>query len=698
MKKGAKSPFAKKMAKGLSIVFVAVVAFLCASYAAIIAFVPDPMTLINSRTPVRTWIDSKGRIVYYERRYEYEWRLNVPLCQISKTAIGVMLLAEDARFYQHCGIDFAALARAFFQNIFSGRIISGASTISMQLAGMEYKNGRRTYLQKVMQIAKTIKLEHLYTKDEILEAYFNNIPFGGNIYGIEAASRFYFGMNAKELGLQEAIILSGIPQRPNRFRPDRHPESTKKRQRLIIDRLVRANAISAEEGEEIYAKHIRYRDFSMRASFEELGNPKEYTHILGDESIIVKEDGNDIYISIDKELTERLRTLLKKHIVRLHTVSDAAAVLLDAKNGKIISYVGTLDFDNPKDGQYDAAKAVRSAGSALKPFIYHEAILGGLITASSVLEDSQFRRGLYTPENYSKAFSGLITATQSLSTSLNIPAIKLLSKLGVERVETRFCSLGLTKPGKVRDNGLSLALGTQGYRLADITRAYRALVPGIWEDREEGARIMISEMLRSVQIEGTTHKISWKTGTSNNNCDAWAFGYTEDFILGVWFGNKDGSRSKELIGAEVAAPALAEIINYLYAYKEGPLWKSSDKYYSKVELCKITGHLATDECTEKYTGEILKDIPLMRCSGNHKRQDRITILEPKPQTYFCQEGTQLVTLDLCATEKATWFVDSVMVTAKRVNLPVGRHTIVAEPIDMTKESAEMEIIVMDSEQ
>lgn len=617
--------------------------------------VDDPLPAIKARTPVRIWKDCNGRVLHYERTFNHEWRFDIPLSDISPEVVRLMLNTEDSRFYSHGGVDYLAAFRAVWQNLLSLRIISGASTISMQVAGMDYSPRRRSFLRKFVQAAQARKMERLHSKNEILEAYFNNIPYGGKLYGIEAAAQYYFGMHAKELTTVEASILCGIPQRPNRYRPDRHPEEVRKRQRRVLDALVRGGKMSQTEADGIFmSERLRYRDFRHPAQFERLGEAKEL--------IFVKK----FLDSYDSGLSARVKRILARQLAAAPDVHDAAAVLLDNPTGKPRAYIGTMDFKRKPDGQYDAVYGIRSAGSTLKPFIYAEAIAGGLIGPESVLLDAPVRWGSYAPGNYDGSFRGPVSASDALSHSLNTPVIRLLASLGEKRVTAAFARRGLSCPDQVRTNGLALALGSAGYRLYDLTRAYRDLaISTNFADRT------VAAMLRTRPLPGTEHEVAWKTGTSNNNRDAWCFAFTPDWTIGVWFGNKSGARSPHLIGAGIAAPAVAETFELLYAGQPGPVWPTSRAVGKGLKDFKgLNGPKATGA---PITTTVLKAF-------------ETTILSPGPGDYVLKPGEKKVTFDLAADPaEVCWFADGTLLgpaqTTRSASFAPGRHEIIAIPAD-----------------
>ena len=661
-------------------------------------FVDDPLPGVLARTPVRTWTDRNGVPLYCERTWQYEWRFDVPLSDIPPDVVALMLAIEDARFYRHGGVDYRAVFRAFWQNLLSGRIISGASTISMQVAAMDYRHGRRSALQKFAQAAKARKMERLHTKDEILEAYFNNVPYGGSIYGIEAASRHYFGLHASELTLTEASVLCGIPQRPNRYRPDRNPEAARTRQRRVLDAYVRVGGIDAAEADRLFeSARLRYRDFEDPSDFARLGTAREWGFLMRGAPPLRPGDPQVVRLTVDSRLTARVRIALARRTASLKGVRDAAAVVLDVATGEAIAYVGTLDFDAVPGGQFDAAaRGLRSGGSVLKPFIYYEALRGGVAVADSVMVDAPVRYAGYTPKNFDSTYRGRVSAAFALSESLNTPAVRLLAALGEGRIAGRLEELGLAAPGHIATNGLSLALGTAGYRLVDLVHAYRTLVPGRSDDIEEGARVMLSEMLRTIQLPGTAHAVAWKTGTSNNNCDAWCFAYTPEYVVGVWFGNKDGTRSESLVGARVAAPAAAEIVEMLYAGRKPPIWPMARDYTASARLCARTGAKAGPACEESFEGQTLAKIPLRLCEACARPARRVVIVSPAPREYMRADGAESVVLPLDAGRADVfWFVDGAPLPAgaRDYAFAPGKHLVAALPEDPRMASASVEITV-----
>ncbi len=625
--------------------------------------VEDPLPGLEARRPATIYCDRYGTPLYAQRGWDAQWRFPVPLKQIHPEVIRATLAAEDADFYRHGGVDYGAALRALWQNVSSGRIVSGASTISMQVVSLAMGRERSLWA-KFLQAARARKMEHLHSKDEILSAYLNHIPFGGKFYGIEAAARYYFGLSASELTFAETTFLCGIPQRPNALRPDRYPKRTRQRQQRLLKMMVRRNLLTQEDADACFqSAPVRLRDFSQPADFQRIAQPNENLHALL------------AGYPISAPLQEQVLRILHNHIfnnsrlqtLKLDGVRDAACVVM--RKGEIVAYIGTLCFGDPKDGQVDAAKALRSAGSVLKPFIFAEAIEGGLLVPETKLLDAPVRYGDYTPTNYDiEHYFGVVSAGEALAKSLNTPVIRLLEMLGDERLCERFTQMGLP-PAK--EGGLTLALGTGGAKLVHLVRAYEAL-PRTFSP---GTAALIAKMLRQ-PLPNCSLDVAWKTGTANNNTDAWCVGWTPDIVVGVWVGNKDGMPSDAIVGVTVTAPIVGEVMTQLYQYEAPPHW---DEVTTTSDLCAISGLAKSTACSSVFNGTVHPIIPLKRCDRcNMTDFNELQILSPIPRTYY---GTA-VTFNLCTNqEKVLWLCNGQWLgEVKEVTLPVGQHTLCAIPV------------------
>lgn len=647
-------------------------------------FVDDPLETLSRRTPVRVYLDSSGATSRVERTWNHQWRFDTPLSEISPHVTAIILATEDSRFYSHHGVDYLATLRAAWQDLTSMRIVSGSSTISMQLAGLSDEMRRRTLPWKFKQAAQARLLERRYTKERILAEYLNRIPMGGQVYGIEAASRYYFGRPAADLNISEAALLCGIPQSPARFRPDRHREAALRRMGIVLRLYERQGGVTRDEAERIRREErLRFRDFSRPFDLRLMERGGTGTFFW---NMAKREAGGDgapqtVRTTLDSQLQAGAVAALRRGIEGLQGVSDGAAIVVDNASGAILAYVGTVDFDAVPGGQVDAAAATRSAGSALKPFIYAEAIEGGLLVAESYVLDAPTRYGAYMPVNYDGSYKGLVKATDALSSSLNTPAVRLLAQLGEDRMLGLMERLDLLSSRGVEWNGLALALGSAGHTLRDISGAYVCLAregetirlhalkateapAGCKRIFSRGTCAMTASMLRT-PLPGTAVDCAWKTGTSHGNLDAWCFAFTPRHTVGVWIGNKDGSMSPALVGVTAAAPVAAEIMNIACAGAPPPVWPGPGERFDIVELCSATGLRRAANCAGGFQGYAPKGIPTKACEvcAGIMPASTFKIVHPVPGKYSAG-GKEAARLVVEATAPAYWFDNAV---------PLGRH-------------------------
>lgn len=635
-------------------------------------FVPDPMEKLEKDPPNITYRDRDGSLLYLERNKEGLWRFDIPLSQVPSHTIKALLAAEDYGFFHHNGVDYKALSRAIKQNFFHRRRISGASTITMQLAGMTLP-GRHNIFWKCRQMWGAWKLEKLYSKEKILTEYLNRIPFGGRFHGLECAALYYFGVPAKELTPPQGALLCGLPQRPNFFRPDRHRKRALKRMNLVLGMMYERGLISREEMEKFQKDHaLNFRNFQVPAEFQQYASGGLFRHAISayrKEQMIRKEN----HLSIHRELTERVHRILSTELARHPGVKSFAALLTENSTGKILVYLGSNDFSNPEGGEMDMVKLPREAGSSLKPFLYGEGIEGGLLTGATILNDSPLRFGSYAPGNYDDLHYGKISASRALATSLNTPVIRLASRLGVKRIESLLVQAGFTsfipRGGKTTP-GLTIALGCGGCSLRELVNGYRLLankgflspltlsgtpngknLPGK-KVFSPGTCALVSSMLRTIPLGLDAPDCAWKTGTSSNNKDAWAFIYTPTHTLGVWFGNPSGSRSSSLVGAGIALPAAREIISSFRQMESSfsDSWKEMELLLEERSLCRKSGLTPRRGCKTKFMAKAVPGIPLPYCKGCSEKNITVAILSPLPGEYIMEEGKNSIELPFEAAE------------------------------------------------
>ncbi len=524
------------------------------------------------------------------------WRLVRPLDRIHPALIEATIAAEDRRFRSHGGVDLFAVARALWLNLSHGRTVSGASTITMQLARM-VEPRPRTIWGKLQQAFRALQLERLLTKDEILYQYLNRAPYGGNLSGVEAAARAYFGRPAAELSLAEAALVAGLPQAPSRLRPDRHPDRARARRGYVLDRLLEQGKITDEE----HARAVQAPVEVRRRPFEWVA--RHFTVRFDVDSADSAE--TDLRTTLDLRIQQVVEDRLAVHVDRLAAagITNGAAVVIENATGAIRALVGSVRWREPDlalgrspvepdDHEVDGTRARRAPGSTLKPLLYAAALDSGTLSPAEVLLDVPVSYRDYVPENMDGECRGPVRLEDALVQSLNLPAVRILAALGPERFLVVLRELGFSTLGSSAARyGLGLALGGCEVTLLDLTHAYSALARGgsltplrwrVTDDAPGGgavgrkpwpvftpeAAFVITRILQDRTRLGLAAdglragpgaRVAWKTGTSHGHRDAWCVGYDPQFTVGVWLGNSTGRASAGLVAIEAAAPAMHDV-------------------------------------------------------------------------------------------------------------------------------------------
>ena len=523
-----------------------------------------------------------------------------------------LVAAEDQRFWTHPGVDVLAIARAGTQNLLFGRRISGASTISTQVIRLlEPRN--RTVLTKLIEAFRALQLERHADKREILAQYLDRAPFGGNVVGIEAAARRYFGKGAAQLSLAEAALLAGLPQSPSRLRPDRHPERAKARQAYVLERMEACGMITARERADALAQPLDARPGKY---------PFRAPHFCDLAGVPARAAADaTVRTTLDAEWQRWAEETLRQHLAG-SAVAGGAVVVLDVKTGAVRALVGSPDyFAERQAGQVNGAAAARAAGSTLKPFAYALAIDRGLVTPATRLADVPMRYRDFDPRNFSLDFRGWVSVRDALVLSLNLPAIEIERRAGQERFHSVLRELGLgTIDRPAAHYGLGLVLGNAEVRLLDLANAYACLARGGgWAPVRfvESAAApapkpvfspeacwLVSEMLGGEEraMDTTGHAadvrlppMAWKTGTSAGLRDAWTVAWNPDVVIGVWAGNPDGSPADELVGRKIATPIAWDLFRRLYPDNEGP-WFARPAGVEERMVCAASGCAPGPHC------------------------------------------------------------------------------------------------------
>jgi penicillin-binding protein 1C len=511
-------------------------------------------------------LDREGKLLRAYATTEGRWRLAATPEDVDPRFLKLLFAYEDKRFYEHDGVDVLALCRAAFQLVTQGRIVSGGSTLTMQVARLLEPREHRSLDAKLRQITRALELEHALSKPQILALYLTLAPYGGNLEGVRAASLSYFGKEPKKLSLAEAALLVALPQSPELRRPDRFPEAARAARDRVLDRALAAGALP--------------RDEVARAKQAAVPHERKPLPVLAPhaaDQVVSAEPDNHVHrLTVDAALQRTLQDLARERAHALGPKMSVAIMAVDNETGEVRARVGSGDyFDERRAGQVDMTRALRSPGSTLKPFIYGMAFEDGLLHPETLIDDKPVRFGDYAPENFDLTFQGTVTVRRALQMSLNVPAIAVLNKVGVSRLSTRLTQTGaaLVLP-KGEAPGLAMGLGGVGIKLTDLVMLYTGLA-------RQGAALPLRE--RESAIEPSPRRlldpvaawyvgniligapppdnavggrIAFKTGTSYGYRDAWAVGFDGRMTIGVWVGRPDGAPVPGLYGRGSAAPIL----------------------------------------------------------------------------------------------------------------------------------------------
>jgi penicillin-binding protein 1C len=513
-------------------------------------------------------VDREGRLLRAFTAPDGRWRLPVEVGDVDPRFFKLLMAYEDRRFRSHHGVDPLAMARAAGQMARNGHVVSGASTLTMQVARLLEPRDERTLAAKVRQMVRAVQLERAYGKDAILGFYLALAPYGGNLEGVRAASLAYFGKEPRRLSDAEAALLVALPQAPEARRPDRAAPDTARRARdRVLDRALAQGALSQAEVMAAKADPVP----QVRAAFPMLAPHATEAGLRATPGLRVQR------YAFDARLQAGLEALARESVARLGPKLSIAMVAIDNASGEVRAHVGGAEYlSSERAGGVDLALAVRSPGSALKPFIYLLAFEAGVAHPETMLEDRRARFGLYAPENFDLTFQGQVTARAALQNSLNIPAIALLNEVGPATFLARLRNAGaqIAMPDDSAP-GLAIGLGGLGIRLTDLTRLYAGLaragrMPGLVERLDEPQLVAdrriaepvpagyVYDVLRGAPPpdHALGGRIAFKTGTSYGYRDAFAVGFDRNLTIGVWVGRADNGPSPGLVGRAVAAPIL----------------------------------------------------------------------------------------------------------------------------------------------
>ncbi len=548
-----------------------------------------PIKLTPTKDLSRVVLDRSGKVVYATLNSKDKWRFSVDLKKIDLNYKRVLLNFEDKRFYKHWGVDYLALLRASWQLIKYGHITSGGSTITMQLARLlEPKS--RTISSKIIEIFRAYQLELHYSKDEILSAYLTLAPYGGNVEGIVAASMRYFGKAPNALTLSQSAILVSIPQSPELNRPDRYKSATKEARDKVLKRAYEAKIIDKSsynfaKNSKIEAKVYKFPRFSPHLSQELLKNSKAL----------------EIESRLNLPLQNRLEIWAKNVGTNLPKGATLGVIVLKNSSGEVLSYIGSYDMFN-KDilGYIDINRAIRSPGSILKPLIYGMALENGIVDVNTIIKDNQSQFGEYRPHNFSKKYHDEVTVAYALQNSLNIPAIKVLQKVGVDNFLDRLKN----GCGKVilpkKQANLTVALGGLGIKAVQIAQIYSILANGgtgytlHYLKGQKGKKIKllnsdadakVVDILReAVAPRGFTNLsgfLAYKTGTSYGYRDFWSAVFSKEITVVVLVAKANNSSIIKSSARDIALPLAFEVMSFVKSYIPHNSWSRDSKINTK---------------------------------------------------------------------------------------------------------------------
>jgi penicillin-binding protein 1C len=553
------------------------IAAVCAGGAYVAIDRLGPPNLEATQNVSTTVLDRRDRLLRAFTTPDGRWRLPVEAADVDQRYLAMLMAFEDKRFYRHGGIDVRSLTRAAWQLIENRRIVSGGSTLTMQVARLIEGHYERSGSAKLRQIVGALQLEHHLTKQQILSLYLRLAPFGGNIEGVRAASLAYFGKEPRRLSLGEAALLVALPQSPEWRRPDRNPRAARYARDRVLQRALEEGVITSAEADR--ASHepvpIGRRAFPKLAPHlaesEVAANPKQQVHRL----------------TIDRTVQKALEGLAEEQTKLLGQKLSAAILAVDHTTGEVIAHVGSAGYlDDARFGAIDMVNAMRSPGSTLKPFIYGLAFEAGLAHPETLIEDRAVRFGSYAPKNFDEDFHGTVTIRDALAQSLNIPAVKVLAAVGPGKLAGRFRNVGVEPafPDKSLPT-LAMALGGVGLTLHDVATLYAGLARGgdvvplthRRADASEAAKALlhgkqtlrkrlmsplaawyVTDILKDAPppLNAKAGRLAYKTGTSYGYRDAWAVGYDGKYTVAVWVGRPDAASTPGLVGRLAAAPIL----------------------------------------------------------------------------------------------------------------------------------------------
>ncbi len=576
--------------------------------------------------------DSQGKLLSAKIAKDGQWRF--PESDSVSPKFNTCILAfEDEYFYKHPGINPVSIWRAIKQNNKAGKVVSGGSTITMQLTRLMRKNQKRTYGEKLIEVIMALRVELTYTKSEILKLYASHAPFGTNVVGVDAASWRYFGRGLSQLSWAECATLAVLPNSPSIIYPGKNQDRLKRKRDKLLFKLLTLKNIDAETYQLAIQEPLPQKPFPL---------PNQSRHLLN-RAVVECNSENNFNTTIQSEIQNKVLDILTKHALQLkqNEIHNICALVLDINKNEVISYVGNtpLKDKEPHGEDVDVITSNRSTGSLLKPYLYGFMLNDGQLLPNMLVPDIPTQIAGYVPQNFDFTYDGAVPAKQALSRSLNIPAVKMLQQYTIDKFLDRLRQIGLSSMNRSADNyGLSLILGGGEAKLWDMCSAYASMArvlnhynssqkynsddwnkpnylsnvkastsnfksltsnlisaSSVWLTFEAMAEVGRPDIDASWKRLGNAQKIAWKTGTSFGFRDGWAIGISGNYVVGVWVGNADGEGRPGLTGISAAAPVLFEIFGSL---PKTDWFKMPVNDLKQVVVCKQSGCLASQYCSD----------------------------------------------------------------------------------------------------
>ena len=656
--------------------------FTLSFYFFILKDLPKPTDLINRQTSLSTKIfDRHGQLLF--TFYKDQNRSLTKLQNIPEHFKLATLAIEDSQFYNHKGFSWKGILRSLNQIIFKQQL-QGGSTITQQLVKNALLTPERTLQRKIKELILSLEIEFLFSKDEILEMYFNEVPYGGTAYGAEQAAQTFFNKSIKDVNLAEAALLAGLPASPTTYSPfGSNPYLSIYRQHQVLNQMVESHFIAPQE-----ASHAKQQKIKLAPQYANINAPhfvmyikdilvKEFGHAL------VEQGGLNVYTSLDLDIQQTAQNIVTQEINQLFplNITNGAALVITPQTGEILAMVGSRNyFDLERDGQVNLTTSLRQPGSAIKPVNYAVALQNGF-TTSSIIQDTPVTYNIpgskpYSPVNYDSKFHGPVTLRQALASSYNIPAVKLLASYGVDKMIDMGKTLGITTWTEPHRYGLSLTLGGAEIKMTDLAVVYSTLA-------NQGLRVNLHPILKVTDSKNKTlmqldchqdksflsqaiaaptqvsclpqpalnpniayiltdilsdpyarapafglssflnipnHQVAVKTGTTNNKRDNWTIGYTSDYLVATWVGYNDNSPMSQVASGITGASPIWNKI-INHLLKDQPSHQfSPPKNLIKVQICTLTGQLSCQGCPTKTEYFLPNTEPKTHCSSKQIQQ------------------------------------------------------------------------------